>query len=144
MPSFTHDIKAAKNHGLVTSILTFDFQGYFNNIPHSKLLSLLYHKQFPLPLIKWVAHFVTEQKMSVCLNSTCNKMSPVDAGLPQGSPISPGLSSIFSSTLNERIDVWAIQYQHDHPNFHVTQLSPIIFIDDGKFYVSLDSFKVTI
>ena len=33
-----HDIQAARNHGLVSSSLTFDIAGYFNNITHPVLL----------------------------------------------------------------------------------------------------------
>jgi hypothetical protein len=142
--SFVHDVEAVQNHSLVTSTLTFDFQGYFDNISHSHLVNLLYQKQFPLLLIRWVGHFVTSRKTAVCLDGICAEMAPVNMGIPQGSNMSPGLAAIFSSPLNKRIEAWATQYQQEHPDLRSTCLTLIIFVDNRKFYVSSPSLDTNV
>jgi len=49
-----HDIQAANNHNLFTSLVTFDITGYFDNVNHNRLLSILHNKGIPLPICKWV------------------------------------------------------------------------------------------
>lgn len=46
--SFTNDIQAIWNHGLVTSTLSFDIKGYFNFVNHNQLLCKLQRKGIPL------------------------------------------------------------------------------------------------
>ena len=54
----THDIHAANNHNLFTSLLTFDITGYFNNVNDNRLLAILQDKVIPLPICKWIQSFV--------------------------------------------------------------------------------------
>ena len=49
-----HDIHTANNHNLFTSLVTFDITGYFNNVNHNRLLSVLRSKRILLPICKWV------------------------------------------------------------------------------------------
>ena len=55
-----HDIHAANNHNLFTSLVTFDIMGYFNNVNHNRLLSVLQNKGVPLPICKWVQSFISK------------------------------------------------------------------------------------
>ena len=48
----THDIHAANNHNLFTSLLTFNIMGYFDNVNHNRLLAILRDKGVPLPICK--------------------------------------------------------------------------------------------
>ncbi|KAG1844149.1 hypothetical protein F4604DRAFT_1689231 [Suillus subluteus] len=50
--SFAHDIKAARNHSFVTSSLSFDIKGYFDNVNHAQLLHIPQDKHIPLLLVK--------------------------------------------------------------------------------------------
>lgn len=36
--SYVEDVEAARKHGLVTSVLTFDISGFFDNVNHNRLL----------------------------------------------------------------------------------------------------------
>jgi len=54
-----HDICAVNNHNLFMSLVTFDITGYFNNINHNRLLSVLQNKGILLPICKWVQSFVS-------------------------------------------------------------------------------------
>jgi hypothetical protein len=56
----THDIQAANNHDLFTSLVTFDITGYFDNVNHNGLLMVLCDKGIPLPICRWVQSFVNK------------------------------------------------------------------------------------
>jgi retron-type reverse transcriptase len=99
--SFVHDIEAARNHGLVTLCITFDIKGYFDFVNHTRLLRILCDKHLPLPMIKWVKSFLSERQAAICLDGVLSPSEPVENGIPQGSPISPALSIICTSPLNE-------------------------------------------
>jgi hypothetical protein len=43
----THDIQAANNHNLFTILVTFNITGYFDNINHNRLLTILHNKGIP-------------------------------------------------------------------------------------------------
>jgi len=52
--TFTHDIEAACNHGLVTTSLTIDIKGFFDYVNHNKLTSIMRRKRIPLSHTKQV------------------------------------------------------------------------------------------
>lgn len=60
MLTFTHDVHAAWSMGKVMSGLTFDIKGYFDFVNHDRLLRVLKTKGIPLPLVCWVASFLTD------------------------------------------------------------------------------------
>ena len=60
-----HDIQAAYNHNRYTSLLTFDITGYFDNVNHNRLLSILRDKGIPLPICKWVRSFVNQRETKI-------------------------------------------------------------------------------
>ncbi|KAF5377839.1 hypothetical protein D9615_006682 [Tricholomella constricta] len=99
------DIQAAHNHKKVTSVLTFDISGYFDNVNHDRLLRELRRKGIPLPLVKWVAAFLRDREASICLDGLRGDMKPVANGIPQGSPVSPILSIIYTAELQELMEL---------------------------------------
>lgn len=99
-----HDIQAAWNHGLASSSLTFDISGYFNNIAHPVLLATLCRKQVPLPMVKWVNSFLSDRQTAMCLDGRQGDLQPTVTGLPQGSPVLPPLSSVYTASLSEKLN----------------------------------------
>jgi hypothetical protein len=97
--TFTHDIQTTRNKGLVTSALTLDIKGYFNFVNHKKLLTKMRQTHLPLPMVKWMASFLTEHQAAICLDGHCTKIKPVLNGLPQGSPISGPASSLYMADI---------------------------------------------
>ena len=97
----THDIQAAHNHGLAMSSLTFDISGFFNNVSHPVLITKLCEFRVPLPMVKWTASFVSDRQTAMCLDGKRGKLQPTETGLPQGSPTSPILTSIYTASLTQ-------------------------------------------
>lgn len=160
--SFTHDVQCALNHGLITSVVTFDIQGYFDQVDHKKLLCILRKKGIPLPICKWVRSFVSDRRASISLDGMNDEMKPVVTGCPQGSPVSGVLANYYSSTLLEILDEAARNFQRGEGGTFVeldplpgesvpdllkreqrittdscsTQITATCFVDDGKIYTS--------
>lgn len=65
---YVEDVQAAHNHGLVTSMLTFDISGFFDNVNHSILLKTMRELGLPLPVVKWTATFLSERQAAICLD----------------------------------------------------------------------------
>ena len=66
--TFTHNIEAACNHGLVTTSLTLDIKGFFDYVNHDKLATIMCRKRIPLPMVKWVTLFLSNREAAICLD----------------------------------------------------------------------------
>lgn len=133
------DIQAARNDGKVTSILTFDISGFFDNVNHAQLLRELRRKGIPLPLVKWVSSFLSDRKAAVCLDGRRGEMKPVKNGIPQGSPVSLILSIVYGSEILELMEARRSRRKED--------MTLLMYIDDGTLRAaskSLDANVVTL
>ncbi|GBE90187.1 hypothetical protein SCP_1900360 [Sparassis crispa] len=139
-----HDIDAARDHKLVTSALTFDIKGFFDFVNHSRLLSVLRQKNLPLPLIRWVASFLSNRRAAVCLDGQMDEMIAVINGIPQGSLVSPILAIFYASELNEIFDNWLGPITQEDHHQKATRTSLYSFVDDGKLIQSSRSLAYNI
>ena len=135
--SFTHDIRAAWNHGLVTSALSFDIKGYFDFVNHNRLLCELRRKKVPLPYIKWTASFLRDREAAVCIDGRRGEMKPVQNGIPQGSPISPILAAFYTAELLENFPKRFEEFDNKEDKSTGTHI--FIYVDDGTLVTSSTS-----
>jgi Reverse transcriptase (RNA-dependent DNA polymerase) len=119
--SLLHDIQAAHRAGLRTGLLLFDIQGYFDNINHERLIQVFANLGFAPELVKWCRSFLSDR--SVCLRFNGKTSDPFDftVGTPQGSPVSPVLSTIYTSPLLHKMRDW-------------TNTSLGMYVDDGAIF----------
>ncbi|KAF7373478.1 Reverse transcriptase from mobile element jockey protein [Mycena sanguinolenta] len=139
--TFTNDVQAAWNHGKVTTALTFDIKGYFDFVNHERLLCELRRKRIPLQYVKWTAAFLSDRQAAVCIDGRRGPMKKVENGIPQGSPVSPILSSFYSSEL---LEAFESTHQETRAANNIIPDAPtktgiVLYVDDGKIYVSSDS-----
>ena len=81
--------------GKVLTFITFDVKGAYNGVKSDVLAERLRQRKIPEKLVKWVESFCTDRKACLTLGNFCSEiLDLVEAGLPQGSPLSP-LSYIF-------------------------------------------------
>ena len=99
----SHDVTESLNRGLSSSLLTLDVKGYFDSINHGRLLAILYDFGFPRQIVQWVASFLSMRRTSVLLETFLADPSPISTGVPQGSPISPVLSIVYSAPILHRL-----------------------------------------
>lgn len=141
--TFVHDVERAGKEGLVTSALTFDISGYFDKVNHARLLTILAESRLPTVMVQWVASFLTGRQATICLDGVRDEMQEVLNGIPQGSSVSPILAGIFSNSLGQRLAAQAPVLRQLLPNSMApTEGRLIMYVDDGKIYVSSRSFNV--
>ena len=142
--TFINDIQSAWNHGKVTSALTFDIKGYFDFVNHKRLLHELQRKKIPLEYVRWVASFLSEREAAICIDGIRGEMKPVQNGIPQGSPVSPILAAFYTAELIEKFRPADQHVNNRTTPSDPTQISLIMYIDDGKIYVSSQSLETNV
>ena len=145
--TFLSDVQTAWNAGKVTSALTFDIKGYFDFVNHKRLLCELRRKNLPLEYIKWTACFLSEREAAICIDGKCGAMEPVQNGIPQGSPVSPILAAFYSAELLEKFAIPPLGPNpppKDRTPSKPTPINIIMYVDDGKIYVSSASLYTNV
>ena len=139
-----YDIHNSWNHSLATSALIFDIKGYFDFVNYKRLFNEMKKHHIPLKLVKWIANFLSNQETAICLNSIQGEMKPVKNGIPQGSPISPILASFYSAGLLDIFETPTnlIKIPENHACNHLTHVSILIYVDNGKLTVSSHSLDI--
>ena len=131
--SLAHDIQTARQKELVSSFLTVDIKGFFNHVDHDHLIEVLENKGFPPNIVHWVKSFLQDRFVRVQVDNYVRNPHPQMVGVPQGSPISPVLACIYSSTV--------LKHLNKNPIFDETGDDPIpvgprAYVDDIGFLAS--------
>jgi hypothetical protein len=116
-----HDIQAAQKSKLRAGLLLFDIQGYFDHINHARLIQAFTDLGFAPELVKWCQSFLKDRTVKLKFNGKVSDLFDYVVGTPQGSPISPVLSMIYTSSLLHKMKQW-------------TNSSLGIYIDDGAIF----------
>ncbi|KAI4732297.1 hypothetical protein E4T50_17119 [Aureobasidium sp. EXF-12298] len=96
-------IYEAWRNGKVVSLVTFDVQGAFNGVNTTVLQERLEQRGIPGTLSEWVGDFCRERMATVTLDTFESDRQPIaQAGIPQGSPLSPILYIFYNANLVER------------------------------------------
>ena len=90
-----HDIEEAFAQKQVATLLTMDVQGAFDTVMRNRLVLRLREQGWPEHLAKWVESFMNDRSACVRFQDTTTPISPLQCGLPQGSPISPILFLLY-------------------------------------------------
>jgi hypothetical protein len=90
----------------VLSLVNFDVKGAYNGIYKDRLLQRLAARGIPPDLVKWINAFCSGRAATIVVNGQAAEVSQLEqAGLPQGSPLSPILFLFFNADLvQQRID----------------------------------------
>ena len=123
-----HDIKAAHKSKMRVGLLLFDIQGYFDNINHERLIQVFTNLGFALELTKRCQSFLKDCTVKLKFNGEVSDPFNFVVGTPQGSPVSPVLSTIFTSPLLHKMRSW-------------TNSSLGIYIDDVTIFSCSDSWE---
>jgi ribonuclease HI len=103
--SLTHDVQAAWKNGLSATALAIDIKGYFDNVHHKRLVHSLRLLGFAPEITKWLQSFLEDRSVIVRVDNHKSQPIPIaGVGIPQGSPISPILSSIYTAFALNALD----------------------------------------
>ncbi|KAI2734742.1 hypothetical protein CBS147339_9742 [Penicillium roqueforti] len=91
--------KAWYKHKVVT-LIAFDLKGAFNGVNKTSLDASLQARRIPLVARKWIASFISDRHANIGFDDFRTETAPlVNAGLAQGSPLSPILFAFFNADL---------------------------------------------
>jgi hypothetical protein len=135
--TFTHNIQAARNKGLVTTALTFDIEGYFDFVNHNNLLTKMRETRLPLPMVNWMATLFANQLAAICIDGHCTEIQRVLNGLPQGSPIPGPASSLYTSNILQHMqEITFKERQIGCSLENITPSTMVMYTDDSNIWVS--------
>ena len=84
----------------VLSLISFDIKGAYNGVCKERLLQRLQARGIPPSIVRWIDAFCSERTATIQVNGYNSPTQPLpQAGLPQGSPLSPILFLFFNADL---------------------------------------------
>jgi ribonuclease HI len=96
-------IYAAWRGRRVLSLISFDVKGAYNGVCKERLLQRMKARGIPEVLLRWVEAFCSERTATIQINGQASEARSLpQAGLPQGSPLSPILFLFFNADLVQR------------------------------------------
>ncbi|KAB5591752.1 RNA-directed DNA polymerase from mobile element jockey [Ceratobasidium theobromae] len=110
--SLVHNIEmvwAEKNQVLITLL---DISGYFNNIDHDLLVKCMQKMGYPPRVLGWLWSYLSDWTASFRINDEVGAAFELKGrGIPQGSPLSPVFSSIFTAPMLASLRACGTQVQ---------------------------------
>jgi hypothetical protein len=90
----------------VVSLVSFDVKGVYNGVYKDRLLQWFMARGILSQVVNWVNAFCSGRTATIVVNGQASEVSELEqAGLPQGSPLSPILFLFFNADLvQQRID----------------------------------------
>jgi hypothetical protein len=81
-------------------LVSFDDKGAYNGVYKDRLLQRLSARGIPRGLVQWIDSCCSERTATIMVNGYSSEQQPLpQAGLPQGSPLSPILFLFFNADL---------------------------------------------
>src|SRR5947209_3301571 len=71
-----------------TSTQCIDVKGAFDTLYKECLLQTMRKMKLDQKMVRWVESFLSDHRASLSLNKDSEKMSPIETGIPQESPVS--------------------------------------------------------
>jgi hypothetical protein len=118
----THNIKMAHTLGGVCGSLLFNIQGFFDNVNHGRLTTLIESLGFAPEICRWAESFLKDRSIHLCFNGYTSDEIDLEMGMPQGSLVSPVLSIIYASPLLHLAKQW-------------TDVASMMYIDHGNIFM---------
>jgi len=88
---------AAWTNGHITGVLLMDIKAAFPSVAKGRLVNLMKVRQMDGDLIRWTESFLSERTVEMVIEGNATERHPVEAGVPQGSPVLPILFAIYTS-----------------------------------------------
>ena len=102
-----HDIQSAHAAGLKAGMVLFDVKGFFDSVNHNRMIGILSSLGFCSKVVEWAHDFLANRKIHLRFNSITSEEREQPVGVPQGSPLSPVLSIIYTSGLLHKMKGWS-------------------------------------
>jgi hypothetical protein len=114
-----HDVQVAMHRKEKVGLLLFDIKGFFDHVKRDRLRLVMVNMGFPCEYCDWAHSFLTDRKVRLSFNNFTSDEMGQPVGTPQGSPVSPVLSAIYTAYLLMLPDKW-------------NNSSLAMYVDDGR------------
>ena len=94
-------VKHGWKEGACYSAIFMDVAGAFNFVHHNRLIHNLRKRRVPEFIVRWVRNFLTDRSTRLKFNGVESESILTNAGVPQGSPLSPILYMFYNADLLE-------------------------------------------
>jgi len=88
----------------ITGVLLMDIKAAFPSVARGRLIHAMKAKRIHGDLIRWTENFLSDRTVEVVIEGNVLQSHPVEAGVPQGSQVSPILFAIHPAGLIEWVD----------------------------------------
>ena len=88
--------------------MQLDLKGAFDNVYHGALLATLVNAGIPETFTRWLRHYLQDRSARLCFDGR-EKEVQIQAGVPQGSPLSPILFLLFLAPLYNELNTLSHQ-----------------------------------
>lgn len=98
-----HDVEQALNQGLAASIMLADVAGAFNAVLKNRLAARLQDQGWDPGWVRWIYSFISDRECTVKTEQgEKTETKTLEAGAPQGSPLSPILFMLYIEPVFKR------------------------------------------
>lgn len=121
--TLVHHVQSTRAAGHVGALILFDISGFFDNIHPGRAAEILCLKGFPTSVCTWVRSFLTDREVTIKVGDYSSQPFSINYGTPQGSPLSPILSALYTSIILTHTETW----RHKELT---------LYVDDGAIYAT--------
>jgi hypothetical protein len=92
---------AAWTEGNIAGVLLMDIKAAFPSVARGRLVHAMKGKRIDGDFIRWTESLLSDRTVEMVIEGNVLQRHPVEAGIPQGSPVSPILCAIYTAGLIE-------------------------------------------
>jgi hypothetical protein len=131
--TLVHDVQTAWKKKKVVSVLAFDIKGFFDHVNHDRLAAVLENLGFSEQTCAWVRSFLADRTVRIRVDGYTSQPISSSCGIPQGSPVSPILATLYTAFLFRAVRVEAVRGE--------TGSTLLAYVDDGLLEVVSSSLE---
>jgi hypothetical protein len=99
----TDAVRTAWREGGVASLLQLDIKGAFDTVNHIRMIDTLRDLGYPRWVTSWVRSYLTNRTIQLHFDGETSAPIDLQAGVPQGSPLSPILFLLYIASLYQAL-----------------------------------------
>ena len=101
-----HTAQQGIRTGNPVATILFDIQGFYDNICRDRLVHLFDLFGFPDNVVEWIHSFLSDRSVRLAFNGWTSDPFDLFGGTPQGSPLSPIVSAVYTAPLLNTAEQW--------------------------------------